>query len=338
MPDRKESRRERRQRQRSEAKGQSSSSLLQRLSGISITKKIIAATGIAVVVGVSAFGAYAAFSVNPDYTPLESTAESIDAVAEGPIYQDILKTRAARTDYVAHLSTSMPELVKAIQEGWLQGVFYDPDKVELEGIITQYLTNRGGVQGSDTFQSEFNSIVTYHNNNRNRDFVGTTTEFPGGNEHYSPLFVFPRAFDSDKIVRDKDFRNTVRHTLQQIKDSYFGISYDGEQIEAEKLTLNFLTRLYQLRGTTAELSHILTHPEESFSFDYTILTLGQFIHRRDNLCPSNDYEQKIKNKQLEDTPFTVSADRDTLSSSHKYLPNKIALPYIFFEAIVACPE
>lgn len=339
--------RKRRQRERREARQQATeSSLLQKLKGIYTPRRLIVATGIAAVLAAGAFGVYRALpSYEPDITPIEQTgeapADSIDVVA-GPRYEDVLEGNVTPEEYVNHLSETLPELVEAKEKGWLQGVYYNPNDADLDAIIHEYLTNQGLEKGREAYSINYSHIIDKLKDS-DRDPISTISHTIGGSGNFSPIIVWSEVFSPDRnLERDEEFRNIIgRHEPRHVKDGYLGISYDRELIDEDKLSEDsekFMDMLHELRGTTDEISHVLTHPGESFSDDYKRQMIALFINYRDNLCPSNKYEQEIKDKQLEEIPFSVSLTENTMGATHKYLPNKIVLPYDIFKADLACPQ
>ena len=231
----------------------------------------------------------------------------------------------------------MPELIEAKNNGTLQGIYFNPSDKELENILTQYLVNLGRISGSEEIDVELRTIIPIANYERENSIISTLTGPITGQEKYHPVFVWNNSFKSDRVSTDEDFRNIVRHEITHVDDNHSGIKYYGELVDMTQLSDGFKLNLREIRAIATEIDYALTHPDGMFSGNYMIFSFAKFIQHRDGLCPINDYEQKIKDNQLAEIPFSVNIGQDIVRASHNSFGTEIAIPYTNFEFERLCP-
>ncbi|MCH8003326.1 MAG: hypothetical protein IH934_01740 [Nanoarchaeota archaeon] len=298
----------------------SNPSLVQKINSMSNTKKIIGAATIVTVLAAGAAGVLAGMYSNNNEidSSYSSVIEDPREIGDGNVtFQGVLDKRVSAEDYLNHLSSTMPEILEAKKEGFLQGIYYDPSDKQLEKIALQHFANIDMPIDGD-FQAFLESIIDYSNTMRTRktNRISTVREGLSGKGNYSFMLVWPTVFKKGNFVKEEDFRLAMRHELFHTRDAFYGISYDGVLIDDTKLSDNFLVNLGELRATAVEIEYILNHPNE-ISPEYTSNRLNIFVKWRDNMCPINEYETEIKKKQLAELPISVTVKGNSLRGYFK---------------------
>lgn len=300
------------------------------------TKKLIA--GAAIVASLIGAGAYASIHYGIPNINHQSNSSYSQVIGSGD-YRNVLENRVLAKDYVGHLNKTMPEVIKAKKEGLLQGVYYNPTDRELEEIVKQNFANIPDFNPSKgEFQSSLDYLIGIANYRRaHNDIMSTHQENLSNKKNYSFIIVWPGAFNNDSIIRDGDFRLAIIHELTHAKDHYDGISYNGRLIDQTKLSENFLKNLLELRAVDKEIESALNNPKE-ISDAYIVNRFGHFVEYRDSLCPANEYERQIKERQLAENSVSVVVGENFLKAYLNKSPGFSAeVPIKSFNVPRPCP-
>jgi len=195
------------------------------------------------------------------------TTELTISTREGRIYQG--------SQDLELIAKNSPLISSALENGVILSLEFDPSVTDLLYRHRPYLEDKFSERGMDNLESQLLESEKVYN-----DKFHNVTIYPTNTLTYGlqiPEYVIvPSDFFTNEISTNEDEALLIfEHEAQHANDFYYGVSYNngleivGDDLRAEKNSIEFFTALIEYRAYYFELDKIFKNKVGLESLDYT---------------------------------------------------------------------
>jgi len=238
-----------------------------------------------------------------DIKPVRLSYDSFDLEFDLDGYTRKVNVSESESACSSYLRNS-PIVKKAIEDGSIQGFYFNPDRGELEDIVSTFFISAG--MDPDT-SPKFSKVVDALDEMGDVQAASTLTLNileGAGHKTFSILWYNDTLRESYKTTDDLD--PLIEAHIKASKEYSDGITIDGSPGMLPSLSPKGYLSLVNLRLAANQIHHVLTNPDEDFSQAYKDNLITQYAAFTIGSVPHPAADAKILDTYLNSLPFIVA--------------------------------